>query len=302
MKKQAIQELTVSVIIPNFNGFELLQKNLPQVIKAFHNTQNKITQLIIVDDGSTDNSVKLIRDKYKEVTLIRHKFNRGFIASMNTGARGATGSLLASLNTDVSPNADFLESVIPIFENPKVFAVSLHEKGYGWAKGKFRNGFIVHEPGPESTVIKETFWANGGTGVFRREYWMKLGGMDEKLLSPFYWEDVDLSYRALKRGWLILWDPNAKVEHEHESTIKKIDQTYRSRIQERNQLIFTWKNLTSGNLTRKHVLGLLSRLWGHPKYSIILLMALGKVGSILKARKKELKEAKISDEAIFAKY
>ncbi|OGM27123.1 hypothetical protein A2962_03405 [Candidatus Woesebacteria bacterium RIFCSPLOWO2_01_FULL_39_61] len=302
MKKNLSKDFTVSVIIPNYNGFELLEKNLPKVISAFHNTKNKITQIIIIDDGSTDNSIKLIKEKFKEVTLVRHKINRGFIASVNTGARTASGELLALLNNDVAPSENFLESVNLVFENPKVFAVSLHEKGYAWAKGYFKDGFIVHASGRETDQVRETFWVSGGTGVFRREYWMKLGGMDEKLLSPFYWEDVDISYRAMKRGWVNLWDPEAKVVHEHESTVKNIDKVYRTRIQERNQLIFIWKNLTSGNLIKKHILGLVSRLSGHPKYFIIVAMALGKIRLILKARRRELKESKVSDEAILGKF
>ena len=50
--------------------------------------------------------------------------------------------------------------------------------------------------------------------------WLKLGGMDT-LYSPFYWEDIDLSYRAWKSGYQILYDPNIIVEHHHESTIAK---------------------------------------------------------------------------------
>ena len=116
-----------------------------------------------------------------------------------------------------------MEAVLPHFKHQEVFAVSLHEQGYGFAKGRFKDGFIVHEPG-ESAVAKETFWVNGGSGVFRRRVWIELKGMDETLLSPFYWEDVDLSYRAHKRGWSLVWEPNAKVVHEHESTIKNLEQ------------------------------------------------------------------------------
>jgi GT2 family glycosyltransferase len=126
--------------------------------------------------------------------------------------------------------------------------------------------------------------------------------MDEKLFSPFYWEDVDLSYRALKRGFRLLWEPKAKVIHHHESTIGKISRKYRQRIQERNQLIFIWKNLTSPILFRKHVLGVFRRVSLHPGYLIIVLMALRKIKGVVKVRKREKKESKVSDEAIFARF
>jgi GT2 family glycosyltransferase len=148
----------------------------------------------------------------------------------------------------------------------------------------------------------DTFWVSGGSGVFRRNIWMKLGGMDEKLFTPFYWEDVDLGYRALKRGYGLSWDPDAKVLHLHESTISRFPKKYTQKIMERNQLLFNWKNLTSTNLTKKHVAGLLKRMAAHPGYIRIFFAALGKIGVVLRERKKEIKESKISDEAIFSRF
>ncbi len=131
---------------------------------------------------------------------------------------------------------------------------------------------------------------------------MKLGGMDEVLLSPFYWEDLDLCYRAAKRGWLLLWEPSGKVVHKHESTISQLPKKYVDRIRERNQLLFIWKNLSSPILFRKHIVGLLKRVSSHPGYIRILFMALLRLRPALKARRKEKKESKISDEAIFARF
>jgi GT2 family glycosyltransferase len=214
----------------------------------------------------------------------------------------AKGDLIALLNTDVIPNKDFLTPTLHHFKNDKVFAVSFHEKGYGWARGFFSDGFINHEMGKESKNTHDTFWVSGGSGIFRRSMWMKLGGMDEKLLSPFYWEDIDLSYRAVKRGWQLLWEPKAKVNHEHESTMRKFDQGYKRRIQERNQLIVIWKNITSPQLFKKHLTGLWKRIGKHPGYLRIVFAAFIKLKAIRKARKKEIKEGKVSDEAIFGKF
>ena len=292
----------VSIIIPNYNGKELLEKNLPYVLKAYRNSGNKIKEIIVVDDASTDDSVTFIKHNFPEIRIIQHRVNRGFSSAVNMGARSAKGKYLALLNSDVIPSKNFLETVLQHFKDDKVFAVSLHEKGYGWARGKFKDGFIEHESGSESEDVHESFWVNGGTGVFRRRYWMKLNGMDEKLLNPFYWEDLDLSYRAAKRGWLNLWDPEAKVVHEHELTIGRISKTFREKIQQRNQLILIWKNITSPNLFRKHIAGLVRRITQHPGYILIVFIALKKWRGIAKARKKERKEAKISDEAICAKF
>jgi GT2 family glycosyltransferase len=296
------EEKLVSVIITNYNGRKLLKKNLPLVAAAFEIKSNKIGEVIVVDDGSNDDSVSFIHNNYLWIRLIKHRKNRGFPAAANMGARSAKYKYLALLNNDVAPKSDFLLSVIPHFEEKDIFAVSFDEGEYSWTEGKFENGFIIYSSGKRTNETHETFWASGGSAVFRRKYWMELGGFDEKLLSPFYWEDVDIGYRAMKRGWRILWEPQAKVIHEHESTMSKISEKYRRRVQERNQLILIWKNLTSPNLFKRHLSGLVARLLRHPGYVRILLMAAVKLKDIRKARIKEKKESKVSDEAIFAKF
>jgi len=295
-------KMKVSIIIPNYNGERLLEKNLPAVLKAKEYRANNILEIIVVDDASPDGSVDLLKKKFPEVKVVKHRINRGFSSSVNTGARTSTGNLLVLLNTDVIPERDFLVSVLPLFKDDGVFAVSLNEKKYSWAKGKFENGFVEHGPGIKSKKVHDTFWVSGGSGVFRRDYWMSLGGMDEKLFAPFYWEDLDLGYRALKRGYKLIWDPNARVLHKHESTIGLLPGKYVGRIRERNQLIFIWKNITSPILIRKHIVGLLKRVLRHPGYIRIVIMTLSKIRAILKARKKEKKACKVSDEAIFARF
>ncbi len=294
--------MKVSVVIPNYNGQGLLKKNLPWVIAAQKNPENEISEIIIVDDGSSDQSVSLIKAEFPLIRLIKHSVNRGFPAAANTGVRSARNELVCLLNTDVLPSVNFLESIQRLFRYKRLFAVSLNEEGYSWAKSFFKDGFVGHRPGVATEKTHSTFWVSGGSGVFRRNIWNSLGGFDEKLLSPFYWEDLDLSYRAQKRGYVVLWDPNAKVTHEHESTVSKLRKGYVNRIRERNQLLFIWKNITSPRLTRQHVKGLIKRIFRHPRYIFVFLSALKKFRQVLKARKKEKREGKVSDEAIFAKY
>ena len=295
-------KLKVSVVMPNLNGEKLLEKNLPVIVQAKNNPANNIAEIIIVDDGSWDNSVNFLKKNFPEVRVIKHTANRGFSAAVNTGARAAKGDLLLLINTDVLPNKDFLAKVLPDFNDEKVFAVSLHEKGFGSAKGSFADGYIGLAMGVENDKIHPSFYVSGGSGLFRKRIWTELGGMDEKLLSPFYWEDIDICYRAAKRGYKLLWDPNGIVEHHHESTISKFPKDYVAKVRERNQLLMLWKNVTSPNLTRKHVAGLFKRLIMHPGYIKIIVMALARFNIAMQKRKKEIKESRVSDEAVFARY
>ena len=294
--------LSVSVVLPNFNGEELLKKNLPHLLAAKENKKNRIKEIIVVDDGSWDGSVKLLKSFFPEVKTIVHKINRGFSAAVNTGARASKGELILLINSDVLPEKDFLVSVLPHFSDSAVFAVSLHEKGYGAAIGGFTDGYITLAQAPETKDSHESFYVSGGSGVFRRKIWMELTGMDEKLLSPFYWEDIDLCYRAAKRGYKLLWEPGGIVTHKHESTISKLSKEYVARVRERNQLLMIWKNITSARLTSKHIAGLFKRIIRHPGYLRIVLMAAGRFGIAMAKRRREIKEAKISDEAIFARF
>jgi GT2 family glycosyltransferase len=295
-------KLSVSVVMPNLNGEKLLEKNLPAFVKAKENSKNNIKEIIIVDDGSWDNSVNFLKQNYPEIKLIKHKINRGFSAAVNTGVRASKGDLILLINTDVLPEENFLEPVFKHFADNKIFSVSLHEKKYGWAQGNFSEGYIGLGMGTEMKEPHISFYVSGGSGVFRRKIWMELGGMDEKLLSPFYWEDIDICYRAWKRGYVNMWEPDGKVVHNHESTISKFPKSYVQRIRERNQLLVIWKNIHSRSLFRKHIAGVAARLLRHPGYLRIVLMALGKLSVALKARKKEVKESRVSDEAVFARF
>jgi GT2 family glycosyltransferase len=295
-----------SIVIPSWNGEKLLKKNLPAVLKT------GADEVIVVDDGSTDGSRKYIKKltnyelrisglKRLRIRAVFNKKNLGFAASVNRGVKVAKGDIVVLLNNDVVPEEDFLKPLEKDFQDPKVFAVSLGEPQWSWAKGKWVKGFIEHEPGEKTKVPHISFWASGGSGAFRKGIWGKLGGMDN-LYHPFYWEDVDLSYRAWKRGYKVVWDPKAVVYHKHEGTISRFPKKYVSLIVERNRLLFIWKNITSNKMILEHKFWLFKKLLTSPGYWRPFLMACLKFPSVLKRRFKEIKEVKIKDEDVFSQF
>lgn len=294
--------MKISAVIPTYNGLELLKKNLPILNFAFAVKANHLTELIIVDDGSIDETVSFLAQNFPQIKVIKNAQNKGFAYSVNAGVKAAKGDLVLLLNNDVLVTEQFLTGISNYFEDPMVFGVSLNEAGHSWAKARFEGGFINHALGAKTKNAHETFWVSGGSGVFRRTIWEKLGGMDSGLFNPFYWEDMDLCYRAAKRGWLLFWDPQAKVVHNHESTTKRFSQKYRQRISERNHLLFIWRNVTSRNLFRRHLAGLAKRVLKTPGYLRIVFLASLKLPGVIRARRIEKREAKVSDESIFAKF
>lgn len=83
--------MKVSIIVTNYNGKDLLAKNLPAVVAAGKEPGNKIAEIIVVDDGSNDGSVRFLKRSFSEVKVVQHRKNRGFSATVNTGVRTASG-------------------------------------------------------------------------------------------------------------------------------------------------------------------------------------------------------------------
>lgn len=245
----------VSIVIPNYNGENLIKKNLPKVIEAVGNSE-----IIVVDDASTDRSVVEIK-KNKGVKLLRNLKNLGFSSTVNKGVGAARGEIVILLNTDVYPDKNFLKPLIKHFRDPSVFAVGCLDKSIesgkvierGRGVGRWARGFLVHSKGEINK--SNTLWASGGSSAFRKSLWQKLGGLNE-LYNPFYWEDIDLSYRALKSGYKVLFEKESVVFHEHDkgSIKSKYSEFQIKRIAYRNQIIFVWEDATDMDLQLMHVI------------------------------------------------
>jgi len=288
-----------SIIIPNWNGEKLLKKNLPAVFSS------GADQVVVVDNGSNDGSVALLKNlqaQYSQLKIIFNPKNLGFARAVNQGVKEAKNEIVALLNNDVVPEKDFLKPLVKDFQDEKVFAVSLNEPQWSWAKGKWVKGFIEHETGPKTKTPHLSFWANGGSGAFRKSIWLELGGLDE-IFAPFYWEDIDLSYRAWKRGFKILWEPQSVVHHQHETTIGlRFNQKYVDLIAQRNQLLFIWKNTTDFRMLLVHKAFLWKKLLTQPGYFKPFLAAWFRFPLVFPRWLKEFKEKKVSDEQIFKQF
>ncbi|MDP2649437.1 MAG: glycosyltransferase [bacterium] len=254
--------MRIDILIPNYNGTDLIKKNLEKVIKAIEREKGGI---IIIDDGSTFQEREKLREFIKDVSdkapttnidLLETGKNLGFSSAINKGAAHSKAELIVLLNTDVVPEEDFLDPIIEDFTKDKdLFGVGCMDKSIedgdtvlrGRGIGTWEKGFISHRRG--EVDHKDTFWVSGGSSVLRREDFLKLGGFDE-IYDPFYWEDIDLSYRAQKAGYNILFENKSVVEHRHsEGSIKKHYGDFRiKRIAYRNQFIFVWKNISDFNL------------------------------------------------------
>jgi len=289
--------MKISVIITNWNGLNLLKKNLEQVIKMSPEAE----EIIIADDVSTDKSVEYVKElqkKYPKLKLIANKKNLGFGKNSNKAIAKSKGDLVVILNSDIFPHQNYIKNALSHFSNPKVFGVGFAELGNeNWARIFWQNGYLQHEPGKDIKKTHITAWLSGGGSIIRKDIFQKLGGFDS-VYEPFYCEDLDLGLRAWKSGYTLLWEPKCVIEHHHESTMSKFSKGLLNYVKERNRLLSVWRNFTDPQLVLSNKIGMVGRVLSGPNYI-----------KIIRAAKKQIKKSvppivfpKLTDQEIFDKF
>lgn len=310
--------MNIEIIIPNYNGFDLIKKNLPSVLAAIE--KEKKASVVIVDDGSETQEQKELSNYIEEINkkseikvrLMLFQENAGFSTNVDRAALISDSDILILLNTDVSPHKDFLDALLPHFKDKNVFGVgcldeSIEDKTVlrGRGIGFWRRGFLLHRKGDVSSM--DTFWVSGGSGAFRTSTFKDLGGLDP-LYNPFYWEDIDLSYRAQKAGYTVLFEPKSVVIHTHKKgSIKK---HYKDDVIKayavRNQFTIVWKNITDSSLLSSHFIWLPYHLVRAViNFDKIFLkgfvLALLRLPAIINHRKVQAKQFRLSDKEILSR-
>ncbi len=241
-----------SVVIPNWNGRDLLEKYLPPLVRAMAGHPDN--EILVVDNGSTDGSAAFVREHFPQVRVLALPENLGFGGGSNAGIRAAKNDIVVLLNSDMRVAEDFLQPLLEGFRDPQVFAVSCQiffsdpqkrREETGLTQGWWENGMlrVRHREDGRVDRLFPCFYGGGGSCAFDRRKFLELGGFDE-LLRPFYLEDTDLGYRAWKRGWKVLYQPASHVWHEHRGTIgRTFSRGYIENVIRRNFVLFAWKNI-----------------------------------------------------------
>ncbi len=158
--------------------------------------------------------------------------------------------------------------------------------------------------GPGDINKKDTLWVFGGAGMFRRKLWDKLGGMDT-VYNPFYWEDIDFSYRALKAGFKLIFEPKSVVIHrQDEGAIRSsYKPEFINTIAYRNQILFVWLNITDPALIITHLIYLpvyLIKAVITADFAFLkgFLQAVSKLPQVLSHRSRNKKMSKNSDKMV----
>ncbi|MBP7967295.1 glycosyltransferase family 2 protein [Candidatus Woesebacteria bacterium] len=251
--------MDISVIIPTYKKTDMFMANLEHNLPYLKNTQ------IIVVNDDPHLSIAQSLSRWPEIILIENSTNLGFAGAVNKGIEHVNNSYVMLLNTDVKLNDTSYTTALSHFSRqPNIFAISfaqIEKNGETVGKNRifWKNGFFQHGRATD-LVFGETGWAEGGSCIIDVKKYREIGGFDS-IYSPFYWEDIDLSYRAWKQGYRVLFDPSILVEHHHESTIKSFfSSMFITSIAYRNQLLFIWKNIQDNDLRSQHTIALIKQL------------------------------------------
>ena len=302
----------ISIVIATWNGKPLLEKNLPSLFKALENYKGP-SEVIVVDDAGTDETDRFISKAYPQILFKKLPSNIGNGQTLNRGAEMAHQDILYFLDNDVEVTEDFLVPLMDHFEDPDLFSAGSryilsprHTGSFEVPRVNFRFGIFWYyyealPPDSEKSVL--ALFASAGHSAFRRSMFEALGGFDD-LYGRFYLEDLDLCYRAWKRGWTSLIDPRSRVIHETAGTIRKIlSEREIQRRQWRNRFLFTWKNIHTPSLILEHLFltpfaSLVLPFMGKSVFTLGFLDALGYWDQAWQKRQQARREGLLSDREV----
>jgi len=238
----------ISIIILNWNGKKFLKKCLTSIIDTTY--QNY--EIIVVDNGSSDESIELIENEFPYVKLIKNNENLGFSKGNNIGIKNSKGNYLLILNNDTEIlDKNWLNNAIKIFESDK-------EIGIVGCKLIYPNGKLQHAGGkfnflkPSVSILKGNKedsnkieyneegvvdWVCGAAMFVKREVIEKIG-MFEEMFSPAYYEDTDFCMRVRKAGYKIVYAPTIEILHYESPSKKQYKSEYMDYILARNDTLF----------------------------------------------------------------
>jgi len=217
------------VVIPNWNGVKLL----PNCIGSLENQSLK-PEIIVVDNGSKDDSIAYLENNHPNVKLIRHSKNLGFTGGVNAGIKYAMNreaEYIALFNSDAIADKYWLENLINAMKERSIVGIAngkiiktdtkmidnTGEEFSTWGLPFARNRDKNPDECNEGEYI---FGSSGGSTLYRVKMLKEVGIFDNDFFA--YYEDADMNLRALLRGWRAWYEPKAIVTHEVGSTSSRI--------------------------------------------------------------------------------
>lgn len=239
----------VSVVIPNFNG----ENFLPACLNSLRKQTVRDFQTIVVDNGSTDKSVELLKESYTDFQLIELGENTGFCKAVNVGIQASEAPYVILLNNDTEAKEDFVEELLKGIKRYKgAFScgakmVNFHGRNIIDNAGNYYNALGWAFARGEGKSIDDyvhsikVFATCGGAAIYRKEVFDIIGYFDEEHFA--YLEDIDICYRAKINGYTNRFLPNAVVYHVGSGTSGSKHNAFKVRLSSKNNLYMIYKNM-----------------------------------------------------------
>ena len=251
--------LNISIVIPNWNGLSILKESLDSVMAAVSNYSGD-SEVIIVDNGSSDRSLDVLADFYPQVITIALDKNYGFGYACNIGAEKSKYKHIFFLNNDIKLPRDFfniLSSEYSQLENP--FSISPQTNYWSGNEctdmafstaiyGTLKGGDFIQKWGVENgknnlPPLKKTFYGTGAALLVDADKFNEIGGFED-IYNPAYWEDVDLCLNAWRRGWPSYYTSKTIAWHKVSATSNKQGSSFKERLSLKNYFIFYLINVS----------------------------------------------------------
>ncbi len=252
----------IAVVILNWNGCDMLRSFLPSVVRF---SEADGAAVYVADNGSTDDSVKMLRGEFPSVRLILLPENRGFADGYNLALQQVEAEYVVLLNSDVevtehwlAPLAGYMDAHPEVAAcQPKIRSWRQKERfeyagaaggfidryGYPFCRGRIL-GAVEVDKGQYDTVIP-IFWATGAALFIRLKDYREVGGLDGRFFA--HMEEIDLCWRLRARGRMLVCVPQSVVFHVGGATLKK-ENPRKTFLNFRNNLVMLYKNLPCEDL------------------------------------------------------
>jgi len=299
-----------NILILNYNGVEYLETYLPSI--SYSSKQN--FDVTIIDNNSSDSSVRFVEEWYPEIKLVRLQKNYGFAEGYNKGTKNIDSKYLIFLNSDVEVNMNWIDPLIQLMESdasigiacPKILDLKKSEKfeyagaaggmidtlGYPFCRGRLFD--TLEEDIGQYDGVKEIFWASGAAFMIRNDVRQQMEGFDKSYFA--HQEEIDLCWRVKRAGYKVMTHSDSVIYHLGGGTLS-YENPRKTFLNFRNNLTTLIKNesglkllwLFPVRLVLDGVAGLVFLVQKKPKSTWAIIKAhiavYGNLFSILKKRK-----------------
>lgn len=242
--------IKATVVIPNYNGMKYIGDCLDSLYQL---REQELFTVLVVDNGSKDGSLEVVKEKYPQVKVVELTENTGFCHAVNVGIEAAGTPYVILLNNDTVVLEGFVKGLVDAIEqDDKIFAASAmmlqwqdHDLiddagdqycalGWAYARGKGKPASGYQKPA-------KIFAACGGASIYRKKILDQIRYFDENHFA--YLEDIDICYRAAIYGYHCVYTPTARVLHAGSATSGSRYNEFKTRLASANSVYLIGKNM-----------------------------------------------------------